>query len=48
MLLNLNGYDGGGTRAAWPNDPVLVTAARLRFGMNLKGLDRAAARDGWR
>ena len=27
---------------------VLVTAARLRFGMNVKGLVRAAARDGGR
>jgi hypothetical protein len=26
--------------------PVLVTAARLRFGMNVKGFVRAAARDG--
>ena len=30
------------------NHPVLVTAARWRFGMNVKGLVGAAARDGGR
>jgi len=30
------------------NNPVLVTAARLRFGTTLKDLVWAAARDGWR
>jgi hypothetical protein len=30
------------------NHTVLVTAARLRFGMNVKSLVRAAARDGQR
>ncbi len=29
-----------------PNQPFHLTAARLRFGMNVKGLVRAAARDG--
>jgi hypothetical protein len=31
-----------------PNKPVHVTAARLRFGINVKGPVRAAARDGGR
>jgi hypothetical protein len=31
-----------------PNDPVLVTAARGRIGLNVKRLVRAAARDGKR
>lgn len=31
----------------WANHPVLVTAVRLRFGMNANGLVWAAARDGW-
>jgi hypothetical protein len=31
--------------AITPNHPVHVTAARLRFGMNVKGRVRAAARD---
>ncbi len=31
-----------------PNKPVLVTAARLRLGMDAKGLVWAAARDGER
>jgi len=31
-----------------PNNAVLVTAARLRFGMTLKGLVWAVARDGRR
>ena len=31
-----------------PNQAVLVTAALLRFGMNLKSSVRAAARDGRR
>ena len=31
-----------------PNYPVLVTAARLRFGLNVKSLVWAAARDGER
>ena len=30
------------------HNAVLVTAARLRIGMNVKGLVRAAARDGER
>jgi hypothetical protein len=30
------------------NNAVLVTAARVRFGMNVKSLVRAAARDGKR
>jgi len=33
---------------ARPNKAVLVTAARLRFGMNLNGNFWAAARDGQR
>ena len=35
-------------RRLMPNYPVLVTAARLRFGMNVKVYVRAAARDGGR
>jgi len=36
-------------KEAWMSiNPVLVTAARLRFGMTLKGSIWAAARDGWR
>ena len=31
-----------------PNQPVHVTAARLRFWMNVKGYGGAAARDGER
>ena len=31
-----------------PNNAVLVTATRLRFGMNVKGPVWAAARDGGR
>lgn len=31
-----------------PNNAVLVTATRLRFGMNMKVYVRAAARDGQR
>jgi hypothetical protein len=33
---------------AQANQAVHVTAPRLRFGMNVNGLVRAAARDGWR
>jgi hypothetical protein len=36
------------TKKQEPNHPVLVTAARLRFGMALKGSIWAAARDGGR
>jgi hypothetical protein len=35
-------------RAIRVNEAVLVTAARLRFGMNVKSLVRAAVRDGGR
>jgi len=35
-------------RATESNHPVLVTAARLRMLLNLKGPIRAAARDGGR
>lgn len=31
-----------------PNEAVHVTAARLRFRINVKGSVWAAARDGWR
>ena len=34
---------GGSIQEARPNNAVLVTAARLRFGMNLKSLGWAAA-----
>jgi len=36
------------SEASPPNKAVLVTAARLRFGMNLKSFVWAAARDGER
>jgi hypothetical protein len=36
------------SEASPPNKAVLVTAARVRFGLTLKGLVRAAARDGQR
>ena len=36
------------SEASPPNKAVLVTAARVRFGLTLKGLVRAAARDGER
>jgi hypothetical protein len=36
------------SRTASPNYPVLVTAARLRFLLNLNGYVWAAARDGGR
>jgi hypothetical protein len=35
-------------RTSPPNEAVYVTAARLRFGMNLNSLGGAAARDGER
>ena len=38
----------GTLQLLWPNHPVLGTAARLRLGMNVKGIVRAAARDGER
>jgi hypothetical protein len=40
--------EGKCVEATLSNHAVLVTAARLRFGMNVKGLVRAAARDGER
>ena len=36
------------SEASPPNHAVLVTAARVRFGMNVKGSIWAAARDGRR
>jgi hypothetical protein len=39
---------GAVPREQQPNHPVLVTAARLRIGMNVNGIVRAAARDGQR
>ena len=39
---------GGSIQEARPNQAVLVTAARLRFGLNVNGLVWAAARDGER
>jgi|GEM_PF-5821107 len=43
-------YFKQGTGKTWalPNKAVLVTAARLRIGMTLNSLVRAAARDGQR
>jgi len=58
VVLNAGGVRRKGERAkekgcppkgaSLSNNAVLVTAARLRFGMNAKGPVRAAARDGWR
>jgi hypothetical protein len=36
------------SEASPPNKAVLVTAARLQIGMNVKVYVWAAARDGWR
>lgn len=40
--------DSAGNSQETPNQPRHRIAARLRLGINMKGLVWAAARDGWR